>query len=58
MDAAEQPREKRQEGHAGREARGYREGKPSESRSPRALPARNKVGEVMGGIRRQEAEKV
>lgn len=32
-------RVKRQEGQAGRETRGYREGKPSESESPRALPA-------------------
>lgn len=42
---------------ASRDATRYRGGEPSEDESPRALPARNKAGEVAGGARRQEAEK-
>jgi hypothetical protein len=51
------PTVKRQEGTAGRKICRYREGKPSEGRNPRALPARNKAGEVTSGTKRQEAEK-
>jgi hypothetical protein len=51
------PTEERQEGNAGREVCSYREGKPSEGKSPRALPARNKAGEVTSGAKRQEVEK-
>jgi hypothetical protein len=47
--------------HEGQEApRGvarYRGGKTSESENPRALPARNKAGQVAGGTKRQEVEK-